>query len=78
MTEKKMQDLQAKVADYKRFGFILLSLSAFLFIGLIIPADGQAISLPSGFIVGVFATLGLAVVCHRLAMNAQKQLYEEE
>ncbi|MDV2883767.1 YrhC family protein [Alkalihalophilus pseudofirmus] len=78
MTEKKMRELKDKVADYKRFGFILLSLSAFLFIGLIIPADGQAVSLPSGFIVGVFLTMGLAVVCHRLAMNAQKQMYEDE
>ncbi|WP_100372142.1 YrhC family protein [Bacillus sp. FJAT-45037] len=78
MTEKKTQDLQATVADYKRFGFILLSLSAFLTIGLIIPAESGATVLSGSYIIGIFGTLASAVVCHRLAMNAQKKLYENQ
>ncbi|KHF41960.1 YrhC family protein [Halalkalibacter okhensis] len=77
MEDKKVKLLEEKVKDYKQFGFILLSLSIFLFIGLVIPAEHTVITTPSIFIIGIFIALVLAVVFHRLAMNTQKQIYEE-
>ena len=77
MEEQKLKQLKEKVADYKRFGFILLSLSMFLFIGLLVPSEGLVIDMPGLFIGAVFVTLALAAVFHRLAMKAEKQLYEE-
>lgn len=78
MEEKKLKQLEAKVADYKQYGFILLSLSIFLFIGLVIPSEGKALTMPGLFIGGIFVTLACAVICHRLAMRAQNELYEEK
>ena len=78
MEEKKLKQLEAKVADYKQFGFILLSLSIFLFIGLVIPSESTVLTMPEFFIGGIFITLTFAIVFHRLAMRAQNELYEEK
>ncbi|MFC0473596.1 YrhC family protein [Halalkalibacter kiskunsagensis] len=77
MEEKRIKQLEAKVADYKQYGFILLSLSIFLFIGLVIPTENTVVIIPGLFIGGVFVTLAFAVLFHRLAMRAQRQLYED-
>ncbi|MCL7746908.1 YrhC family protein [Halalkalibacter alkaliphilus] len=77
MEDKKLKQLEAKVKDYKQFGFILLSLSIFLFIGLVIPTEHTVITAPSLIVSGIFIALALAVVFHRLAMNTQKQIYED-
>ncbi|ARK29257.1 YrhC family protein [Halalkalibacter krulwichiae] len=76
--EDKIKQLEAKVSDYKQYGFILLSLSIFLFIGLVIPTESSVMTMPGLFIGGIFVTLVAAVLCHRLAMKAQKELYEEK
>ncbi|WP_100406627.1 YrhC family protein [Bacillus solitudinis] len=78
MENKIIQDLQTKVADYKRFGFILLSLSIFLFIGLIVPTSGVAAEFKGFIVAGVFIMLGLAFFFHRLAMKVQQKLYNEK
>ncbi len=36
-------NLQHKIIDYKRFGFTLLALSVFLYLGVVIPAEGKTI-----------------------------------
>jgi hypothetical protein len=78
MNEKMIQDLQAKVEDYKRFGFILLSLSIFLFIGLLVPTSEIAVEMQGMVIGSVFTTLGLSFLFHRLAMKIQKKLMNED
>ncbi|GAE26985.1 hypothetical protein JCM9140_3095 [Halalkalibacter wakoensis JCM 9140] len=79
MEDKKVKQLEAKVADYKQFGFILLSLSIFLFIGLVIPTEHNTMMVsPSWFVGGIFLALMFAVFCHQLAMRTQKQLTEED
>ncbi|WP_139365086.1 YrhC family protein [Litchfieldia alkalitelluris] len=37
----KVKDLQAKIADFKRFAFILIAVSVFLYIGVLIPNEGK-------------------------------------
>ncbi|MFC0188082.1 YrhC family protein [Fictibacillus aquaticus] len=41
MTQNEKQVIQQKVTDYQRFGIILLSLSAFLYLGLVLPMEGR-------------------------------------
>ena len=38
-----MKELQQKIADYIRFGQVLLALATFLMIGLLIPSGGKTI-----------------------------------
>ncbi|WLD92177.1 YrhC family protein [Alkalihalobacillus sp. AL-G] len=41
MSKAMVKDLKIKIADYKRFSFVLLGLSAFLYLGSIIPFEGK-------------------------------------
>ncbi|WP_088102579.1 YrhC family protein [Halalkalibacter urbisdiaboli] len=78
MREKLVEDLESKILDYKRFAFILLSLSIFLFIGLIVPTTAIKIELQGFVVAGVFIMLGLAFICHRMAMKIQQQMHSDE
>lgn len=71
--------LEEKVTDYKRFGFVLLSLSVFLFIGLIIPTEGQGVN-ETHFLLLItlsVVSITLSVIFHRKAMKYREQLYNE-
>jgi low affinity Fe/Cu permease len=41
MDTNKVKKLEAKVADYTRFAFVLLAVSVFLYIGVLIPTTGE-------------------------------------
>lgn len=78
MDEKKIKDLQDKVTDYSRYGFILLSLGVFLFLGLVIPTDSSiANQFPGVIIGGIFLVLGLAMFFNRRAKLYRMQLEED-
>jgi hypothetical protein len=38
---EKAKDLQHKIIDYKRYAFILIAVSVFLYIGVLIPNEGK-------------------------------------
>ncbi|QOR65618.1 YrhC family protein [Cytobacillus suaedae] len=38
--KNKVKVIQGKVTDYTQFGFILLAVSVFLYIGMLIPSEG--------------------------------------
>jgi hypothetical protein len=38
--KNKMKVIQGKVTDYTNFGFVLLAVSVFLYIGVLIPTEG--------------------------------------
>lgn len=70
--------LEDKIADYKRFAFILLALSVFLFIGLIVPNEGVSQNQHVALIgLSVFSLI-FAAIFHKRAMKFQEQLYSEE
>ncbi|NEU31595.1 hypothetical protein GN156_12555 [bacterium LRH843] len=77
MADRQLKLLKEKIIDYKRFGFVLFSLSIFLFIGLLIPTEGIASQMPGMVIGAIFISLTLAAVFHQLAMKAEKQLHNE-
>jgi hypothetical protein len=70
--------LEDKIADYKRFAFILLALSVFLFIGLIVPNEGASQN-SLFFLIGLsISSLAFSAMFHKRAMKFQEQLYSED
>ncbi|MDR7073592.1 YrhC family protein [Fictibacillus barbaricus] len=39
MNNNMTKELKNKIADYQRFGFILLAVSTFFYVGLVLPED---------------------------------------
>lgn len=78
MDKNRMVDLKNRATDYKRFAFVLLSLSAFLSIGLLLPT-GVLVEKDYLIIIGfIFLSILVAINLHRTAMSLQKKIYEEE
>jgi YrhC-like protein len=71
-TSKKI--IQHKVVDFKRFGFTLLTLSVFMYLGVIIPTvtvtPGKMIPLMTGTVV----LLGLSLYFFTKAIKYKKDL----
>jgi len=72
-----VEKLEAKVTDYKRFAFILLALSVFMFIGLIIPNEGVSSTQQVAMIILSISSIGFAVIFHNKAMKARELLSEQ-
>lgn len=72
-----VKTLEEKVTDYKRFAFILLALSVFMFIGLIIPNEGVGSIQQIILIILSSNSIGFAVIFHRKAMKVRELLNEK-
>lgn len=70
--------LEDKVADYKRFSFILLALSVFMFIGLIIPNDGVGSIQQIILLILSSTSIAFAVIFHRKAMKIRELLNDNQ
>ncbi len=77
MEDKKIRIIEEKIIDFRRYAFILLSLSIFLFLGLVSPNEPSYIQ-PIHLIVSIFIVLGFALYFHRKSSFYQKKLYEEQ
>ncbi|MDQ0205456.1 YrhC family protein [Alkalicoccobacillus murimartini] len=78
MENNREKILLGKQEDYHRFGFILWSLAAFLYVGLIIPQDWAATTRPPELMIpAICVALGCALICNRLSIRARKQLDED-
>ncbi len=66
--------IQQKVTDFKRFGFTLLALSVFMYLGVIIPSGtavhGKLITLMTGTVV----LLGFSLIFFTKAIKYKKDL----
>ncbi|OIJ22003.1 hypothetical protein BKP45_04820 [Anaerobacillus alkalidiazotrophicus] len=70
--------LKDKVTDYKRFAFILLALTTFMFVGLLVPNEG-ATQIQHILLIGLsICAILCAMFFHRKAMKFQEQLYSDE
>lgn len=78
MDKKTVINIQHKIIDYKRFGFILFSLSAFLYLGSIIPFEGKnsldTLLLSSASLTAII----IAIVFHVKTNKLKRQLAEED
>ncbi|WP_211274647.1 YrhC family protein [Anaerobacillus arseniciselenatis] len=70
--------LKGKVTDYKRFAFILLALSVFMFIGLIVPNEGVSQMQQMILIILSITSIVFAFIFHKMAMKFREQLFNEE
>jgi len=73
---KKLKELQAKVADYTRFAYILVALSAFLYIGVLIPGEGKTEIHIYGLMGVTIILLGLAFTFFRKVISLKKMINE--
>ncbi|WP_169823081.1 YrhC family protein [Anaerobacillus alkalilacustris] len=70
--------LKDKVTDYKRFAFILLALTTFMFVGLLVPNE-DATQIQHILLIGLsICAILCAALFHRKAMKFQEQLYSDE
>ncbi|WP_179884938.1 YrhC family protein [Bacillus sp. AFS015802] len=66
--------VQHKVVDFKRFGFTLLALSVFMYLGVIIPTEtvtpGKTVTLMTGTVI----LLGMSLLFFTRAIKYKKDL----
>ncbi len=72
-----INDLKIKIADYKRFSFMLLSLSAFLYIGSIIPFEGKEGMDQIVLLAVSYCSIGIALFFYR-KITIWKKIVKEE
>lgn len=73
-----MNDLQAKVKDFTCYGYVLLVLSAFLYIGVLIPGEGKSWVQIDTMMVTTLIFLALAFDFFRLVIKYKKEINELE
>ncbi|EIT85274.1 hypothetical protein A374_11040 [Fictibacillus macauensis ZFHKF-1] len=59
METKAIEQLKVKIQDFQRFGVILLSLSAFMYLGTVIPFAGKDTN--SVIVCGTSSFIGLSI-----------------
>ncbi len=72
-----MKQLQDKMTDYKRFAFVLLSLSVFLYIGSFLPVEGKTDGATLILTGGGFLLVGIAIFFYSRAIAIQKKINEQ-
>ncbi|WP_185971044.1 YrhC family protein [Alkalicoccobacillus porphyridii] len=79
MESNREKNLLGKQEDYRRFSFVLWSLAAFLYVGLVIPESWAQTTRPPEFMIpAICVALFIAIVYNRLAAKATRLLYEDE
>lgn len=56
MKKANASQVQAKVIDFKRFAFVLLMVSVFLYLGVLIPSEGKTA-------LQTYGAMGATIVC---------------
>ncbi|CAH2462004.1 MULTISPECIES: YrhC family protein [Bacillus] len=73
-----MKELQGKIADYTRFGQVLLSISTFLMIGLLIPSGVKDMVQSFVMMGSIVVFLVLAFFFFKCVRTMRDQLEESE
>lgn len=73
--DKKLLEYEGKSIDYRRFSYIVLMISIFLFFGLIIPGEQQ---FSIWVILAIFVAFILAFIFNKKAVYYKRLLEEEE
>ncbi|MGE6259492.1 YrhC family protein [Heyndrickxia sporothermodurans] len=74
----KAKILYEKMNDYKRFAVISLALSAFLYLGFVIPMDGRTINKTYTLMIGTVLLLAISVRFFIIANRCRKILLDSE
>ncbi|MDM5156563.1 YrhC family protein [Bacillus sp. DX1.1] len=73
-----MKELQQKIADYIRFGQVLLALGSFLMIGLLIPNEGRETPQLFAMMSAIVLFLGVSFFFFKRVKVLRDQLEENE
>ncbi|MCF6408591.1 YrhC family protein [Pseudalkalibacillus salsuginis] len=76
MSKEMIKDTKDKIADFKRFSFVLLSLSVFLYIGSMIPFEGKETIDRLALLITSYVSIGIALLFYRKISKWKKQLNE--
>lgn len=68
--EKRRKQLEDKAKDYRQFGILLLSLSTFLYIGLLLPIHTR----PEVLLISIFLGLAVALFFLYIAIHTEQKL----
>lgn len=74
MKNTKKRTIQQKMNDFKRFGFTLLALSVFMYLGVIIPTETVTPSKMITLMSGTVVLLGLSLIFFTKAIKYKKDL----
>jgi NhaP-type Na+/H+ or K+/H+ antiporter len=74
MKNTKKRTIQQKMNDFKRFGFTLLALSVFMYLGVIIPTETVTPSKMITLMTGTVVLLGLSLIFFTKAIKYKKDL----
>ncbi|MED1863145.1 YrhC family protein [Fictibacillus nanhaiensis] len=68
--------IKKKIADYQRFGFILLAVSTFFYIGLVLPVEDK--NFVQSITLGIASTtcLGFTALMYNVVRKCKTQLQE--
>jgi undecaprenyl pyrophosphate phosphatase UppP len=71
-----IKEIQDKVADYSRFGMVLLAVSVFMFIGVLIPNEGKEMLQLYSMMAATTVFLGAALYFFQKVNGYKKKLNE--
>lgn len=74
--KKQEKILRGKVEDYKRFAFVLLAVSGFLYFGAVIPTIEKTVFASVVLMVGTVILITSSTACLFYAKHCQKLLSE--
>ncbi|MFC4618092.1 YrhC family protein [Camelliibacillus cellulosilyticus] len=77
MDEQKRRALYYKIMDYKRFSFIFLCISAFLYLGSTLPFNGKTMMKTEALMLSSFALLAVSMIFY-WRMRVAKADYEKD
>ncbi|MCM3716947.1 YrhC family protein [Fictibacillus phosphorivorans] len=76
MTNKLEKELQKKIADYQRFGFILLAVSTFFYVGLVLPVEDKNFTQSMTLGIASLMCLGFTALMYNVVRKCKVQLQE--
>jgi YrhC-like protein len=76
MTNKIEKELQKKMADYQRFGFILLAVSTFFYLGLVLPVEDKNFIQSITLGIASITCLGFTALMYNVVRKCKVQLQE--
>jgi thiol:disulfide interchange protein len=74
----KEKNLYGKMNDFKRFGFMLLALTAFLYLGTVMPIAGKTDHKTNVLMLGTIVVLGASAFFFYYSQRCKKVLLESE
>ncbi|MBB2481750.1 hypothetical protein H5P36_16335 [Bacillus sp. APMAM] len=74
----KEKNLFEKMNDFKRFGFTLLALTAFLYLGAVMPIAGKTLVKTYSLIGGTLVLIILSAICFLYSNKCRNILLESE